>query len=164
VALVLMPALALSACSSGKHHSAAGSPSPTPTRWWSNAAVTVGSTIDPAHPSAAAASLSPSRSDYCAMLSQTKAIGKALIPSGPIDPRLTTETEALVAEIDAVAPSNVTAAWNVLGPVILQVAKSGSLPSGAVSDGSANLQAAETINNDAKANCHLDLSSLVTGG
>lgn len=162
--LVVVAGLTLTGCSSGKH-SAASSPTPTATRWWSNAAVKVGSTIDPARPTAAAASLSTSRSDYCAMLSQTKAKGQALIPSGASnDPRLVLETEALVAEVQAVMPASVSSAWKVIAPVILQVVKSGSLPSGSASSGSANLQAAETINDDAKANCHLDLSSLVTGG
>jgi hypothetical protein len=159
--------LTLGGCDSGggKHSAASSSATPTPaaTRWWSNAAAQVGSTIDPARPSAAAASLTTSRSDYCAMLSQTKDKGKGLIPADATkDPRLVTQTEALVAEIQAVAPANVTAAWKVVAPVILQVARSGSLPTSGSS--TANLQAAETINDDAKANCHLDLSSLITGG
>lgn len=162
--VAIVVALVLGGCSSGKH-TASSSPAPTPTRWWSNAAVKVGSTVDPAHPSAAAASLTTSRSDYCAMLSQTKAKGQALIPStASSDPRLIAETEALVAEIQAVAPATVVPSWKVIGPVILQVVKSGSLPSGSATSGTANLQAAEAINNDAKANCHLDLSTLVTGG
>jgi hypothetical protein len=161
--VAIVVALVLGGCSSGKHSSK--SPAPTATRWWSNAAVKVGSTIDPVHPSAAAPSLTTSRSDYCAMLSLTKDKGQALIPAGASnDPRLVLETEALVAEIQAVAPATVAPSWKVIAPVILQVVKSGSLPSGSATSGTANLQAAEAINDDAKANCHLDLSSLVTGG
>jgi hypothetical protein len=99
------------------------------------------------------------------MLAATKAKGGALIPSSAAsNPAMVTETEALVAEIQAVAPSSMGGAWKVIAPVILQVVRTGSLPSGSTTTSTANLQAAEAINDDAKANCHLDLSTLVTGG
>ena len=164
-AALAITALALTGCSSSKHSTQqpAGS---APTRWWSNSAVQVGSTIAPNDPTAAAGKLSPSRSDYCQMLKQTLAVGKSLLPSAEAkDPKLLPTTEAFVSEVEAVAPTSVLPSWKVLGPVILQLVRSGgSLPTGANSGEANNFKAAEAINSDAKANCHVDLSAVVTGG
>jgi hypothetical protein len=92
------------------------------------------------------------------------AIGKSILSGKSADPALKVSTQAFVAEIEAVAPSAVRPSWQVLGPVILQIASSGAtLPTGSVTSASANLAAATAINNDSKANCHLDLSSVVAG-
>jgi hypothetical protein len=161
-------AITVTACSSSKHV-AAGQPAAAATRWWSNSVVSVGSTIAPADPTSAAAKLSASRDQYCQMLKQTLAVGKSLLPSAAAkDPRLLPTTEAFVAEVQAVAPASVQPSWKVLAPVILQLVRSGgALPTGPASSAASmanNVKAAEAINADAKANCHLDLSTVVTGG
>jgi hypothetical protein len=163
----LVIAVSVAGCSSSKHKSSTSGTgaSNAATRWWSNSAVKVGSTIDAAHPDAAAASLHPSRSDYCGMLKQTLNAGKSILPSGKAnDPKLLTGTKAFVAEIEAVAPTEVTDSWRVLGPVIIDLVKGGgTIPTGAGATTAKNLQAAQAINTDAKKNCSLDLSGVVTG-
>jgi hypothetical protein len=155
-------------CTSSKHKtspSGSGSSSAVQ-RWWSNSAVEVGSVIDPAHPTSAAGKLNSSRSDYCGMLKQTLQAGKAILPSGKADdPKLVIGTEAFVAEIQKVAPAEVSGSWQVLGPTILAIVKGGgNLPSGSTSVNAKNLLAAQAINTDSKKNCGgLDLSSVVTG-
>jgi hypothetical protein len=164
--LLVIIVLSVGGCSSSKHKSSTSSTaSNAATRWWSNSAVKVGSTIDAAHPDAAAGSLHPSRSDYCGMLKQTLKAGKSILPSGKAnDPKLLTGTKAFVAEIEAVAPAEVSDSWRVLGPVIINLVKGGgTIPTGAGATTAKNLQAAQAINTDAKKNCSLDLSAVVTG-
>jgi hypothetical protein len=162
-------AVSVAGCTSTHHETAANGTSPSTfvaTRWWSNAAVTAGSTISPAHPDAAAKELHPSKADYCGMLKQTLQAGKAILPSGKADdPKLVIGTEAFVAEIQKVAPAEVSGSWQVLGPTILAIVKGGgNLPSGSTSVNAKNLLAAQAINTDSKKNCGgLDLSSVVTG-
>jgi hypothetical protein len=165
VMVALTVVMTLTGCTSSKH-GAAKPPVSAATRWWSNAAAAIGSTISPSQPTAAAAKLNASRDEYCTMLKQTLAVGKSLLPSATAkDPRLLTTTEAFVAEIEAVAPGSVQAPWHVLGPVILQLVRSGGvLPTTIPANTAANLTAAGAINTDAKANCHVDLSAVVTGG
>jgi hypothetical protein len=128
--------------------------------------VQVGSAIDPAHPTSAAGALHPSQSDYCGMLKQTLQAGKSILPSGSgADPKLLTGSEAFVAELEAVAPSSVSAAWHVLGPVIIGLVKAGgTLPTASSADTAKNQQAVEAISADSKKNCKLDLSAGATGG
>lgn len=167
--VTLMTTLALmvtlTACSGSSKHAASQPPTSAATRWWSNSVVSAGSTIAPADPTSAAAKLSSSRGEYCQMLKQTLAVGKSLLPSAQAkDPRLLQATQAFVSEIQAVAPAQVLPSWKILGPVILQLVHSGgSLPTTQPGDTVSNLKAAQAINNDAKANCHVDLSSVVTG-
>lgn len=150
-------------CSSTKHPGTQPTGSPA-TRWWSNNAAAAGSTIAPQDPTAAAAKLDASRTEYCQMLTQTLAVGKSLLPSAEAkDPRLLPTTEAFVSEIQAVAPANVQSSWKVLGPVILALVRSGGALPTNNSGQTSNFAAAQTINADAKANCHVDLSSVVTG-
>jgi hypothetical protein len=165
VVATLCAAMAVAGCSS---HSSSKKPTATPaTRWWSNAAVSSGSTIDPGDPSAAAAKLHSSRSDYCGMLKSALSNGSAILASsaGAAGQRQVVVDEAFVAEVEAVAPSEVVPQWQVIGPVILQIARSGStaLPSASAAQNTANLNAAVAINNDAKKNCRLDLSKVLTG-
>lgn len=165
LATVTVGALSLTGCSNSKAGAGAGPSTSPATRWWSNSVVSAGSTIAASDPTSAAAKLTSSRDEYCQMLKQTLAVGKSLLPSAQAkDPRLLPTTEAFVSEIEAVAPAQVVPSWKVLGPVILQLVRSaGSLPTSQPGDTSGNLKAAETINADAKANCKLDLSSVVTG-
>jgi hypothetical protein len=134
------------------------------TRWWSNAAVTAGSKIDPKHPDAAAKDLHPSQADYCGMLKQTLAAGKSILPDiTSTDPALLTSAKAFIAEIEKVAPAGITAQWQLVGPAVLSLVKSGgdtgSLPA---VDLGALTKAADAINTDSLAHCGVDLSS-VTG-
>jgi hypothetical protein len=167
-------AVAVSGCSkSTSHHTtpASAAPSSSPslsaaaapaTRWWSNSAVKVGSTIDPANPAAAAAGLQPSHTDYCGMLSQTLKARKPLLSSAQGgDPSLRTGIEAFVPEISRVAPASITGQWRVLGPFVLAAAKAGQLPSTAGSGTTQALQAVSLIAVDAKSHCGLDLAPLI---
>lgn len=164
VVATALAASALTGCTSSTHAASLPSTSPA-TRWWSNSVVSVGSTIAASDPTAAAAKLSQSRDEYCQMLKQTLAVGKSLLPSAQAkDPRLLPTTEAFVSEVEAVAPAQVLPSWKTLGPVILQLVRSGgSLPTANPGSSTANLKAAEAINSDAKSNCHVDLSAVVTG-
>jgi hypothetical protein len=134
------------------------------TRWWSNAAGTVGSKIDPAHPDAAAAALHPSQADYCGMLKQTLAAGKSILPDiTATDPALLTSAKAFIAEIEKVAPAGITAQWQLVGPAVLSLVKSGgdtgSLPA---VDLGAVTKAADAIAADSLATCGVDLSSVTS--
>jgi hypothetical protein len=55
----------------------------------------------------------------------------------------------------------VSAAWQLLGPVILGVVSSGSTSSAL--NNAQNLQAAQVIASDAKSSCNVDLSKVITG-
>lgn len=146
---------------------AAASPSPSPsstfraTRWWSNAAGTAGTAIDSASPAAGAAELSPDKNAYCGMLEQTLAAGKSIMPGiSATDPALLTSTLAFVAELQAVAPTEVHAAWKTLGDALVVLVKSGGdstkLPQ---TDASAVSKAADAIAAHSKKACGLDLSA-----
>ncbi len=163
-------------CSKSTHHStpahtassskaSATAAAATPTRWWSNSAVQVGSPIDPANPGAATAKLHPSQADYCGMLKQTVKAGKSLVTSAQTaDTRVRIGIEAFVPEISKVAPSPVDSQWRVLGPVVLAAAKAGALPSSGAGAGTAQaLQAVSVVAADAKSRCGLDLTPLITG-
>jgi hypothetical protein len=169
-AAVLLVA-SVAGCGGAKHDAgtspAAGSASPSTfvaTRWWSNAAVAVGSKIDPAHPDAAAAALHPSVADYCGMLKQTLAAGKSILPDiTATDPALLASAKAFIAEIEKVAPAGITAQWQLVGPAVLSLVKSAGDTSALPTVDLAGLtKAANAINADSLANCGVDLSS-VTG-
>ena len=170
--LALAAAATLAACtgsSSGPESPTSGAPTsssgaPIPhstiaTRWWSNDAASDGSTIDPSDPTAAAGSLKPNRDEYCSMLKQTVDAGKSILPGATAnDPRLLASTEAFVAELQAVAPPEVSKQWKTLGDVLVQFVQSGGTSSGSTS--TATLTAAATaISNDAKTRCGVDISS-----
>jgi hypothetical protein len=148
----------------GTISSASSTSSAVATRWWSNSAVPIGSTVSSTQPGATATKLHPSQADYCGMLKQTVAAGKSLLPGlTATDPALVTSTKAFVAEIEKVAPAGITAQWQVLGPAVLTVVKSGgditALPS---ADLGPAITAANAITADSKKTCGVDLSS-VTG-
>jgi hypothetical protein len=156
----------------GTHHAtkAAGGSNSSPSthsspakRWWSNSAVPAGSAIDAAHPAAAAAGLHESRHDYCGMLKQTVAAGKSILPGVKADdPVLLTSTKAFVAEIAQVAPGGVHGQWQVLGPVILALVKSGGDTTALKSiDVHAVAQSADAIAADSIKNCGVNLASAV---
>jgi len=168
----LVVTLSVAGCGGAHHGSShagkASSPSSpssfVATRWWSNSAVAVGSKISSAHPDAAATDLHASQADYCGMLKQTVAAGKSLLPGlTATDPALVTSTKAFVAEIEKVAPAGITAQWQVLGPAVLTVVKSGGDTSALPSvDLGAVTKAATAIASDSVKNCGVDLAS-VTG-
>ena len=130
------------------------------TRWWSNSAHALGSTIDTANPEAGAAGLNASESQYCGMLRQTVAAGKSILPGVTAnDPALLTSTRAFMAELEAVAPATVAGSWQVLGPAVITLVESGG-DSAAVKkvDAVAVRKAAGTVAADAKHSCGVDLS------
>jgi hypothetical protein len=171
VAAALVPGLV--ACTGSDSAPARPSGSPVPststsatssriaaTRWWSNGAVTEGSTIDPKNPTAARSRLQPSRGEYCAMLKQTVAAGKSILPGATADdPALLTSTKAFVAELEAVAPSSLTGPWKVLGGAVLTLVGSGGDTAKVKGiDAAAVRRSATTVAADAKHSCGVDLS------
>jgi hypothetical protein len=139
---------------------AAGSGATAAARWWSNSAAAAGSTIDPARPSAAAAKLSRSRTQYCQMLTQTLQSGRSVLAGvGAQDPARSTATIAFVAELQRVAPAEVSTAWDTLAPALVRLVKPATTPPTAdAADAAKTASAAKTIADDAKAHCNLDLS------
>jgi hypothetical protein len=164
VAAVL--ATALLSCSPRTVHQQAtiddsGSAKLVATRWWSNSAVRTGSTIDQARPDSAVARLHPSRREYCGMLEQTRAAGKTILP-GAIgsDPALIESMTAFFSELQQVAPSEINAAWRVLGPTVRALVKSGGVaPTTSDGDAAAIREAANAVAADAKKNCNVDLGA-----
>lgn len=130
-------------------------------RWWSNHAASSGSSIAANGPDAAVVALRPSRTDYCGMLRQTTAAGKSLFAGvAPGDAGMQATVRAFVAEISAVAPSDVARAWHALGKMIVAVSASGG-DLGRVSGVNTGRvrAAAATIAADAATQCHLKLTS-----
>ena len=130
-------------------------------RWWSNSAAPLGSAVDVSHPTALASSLHPSRGDYCQMLTQTQSAGKTLFTGvAATNAELQVTITAFAAEIEAVAPSQVSGAWRTLGRAIVTVARSG----GDVAhlkgvDAKIVQKAAATISADATASCHISFKA-----
>lgn len=163
-----VPVVALLAACSGSTHSPSaatsgerptGASSLVATRWWSDGAGGLGSTVSPSD--ASTRSLTPSRDVYCTMLRQTMAAGKSVLPGATAtSPALASATQAFVTELLGVAPPAVAGSWRVLGPVLVDVVKSG----GALADLRAHVDAnavsaaAKTVSDDALAGCHLQLA------
>lgn len=161
-------AAAVAGCTSPATHSAEPSTGPSvasnpsgasAVRWWSNGAVGSGSAVDPANPAAAAAQLSPSAEQYCAMLRQTVAAGKSVLSDVTAnDPALLASTKAFIAEIEAVAPPSVAGPWRVLGPAVLTLVDSGGDSTKVKGiDAAAVRKAATAVAADAKHSCGVDL-------
>jgi len=150
--VALAGVLATAACSGASAPAKHVSPT-SATRWWSNSAVGVGSTLAPGATDAAATRLHPSRTQYCTMLRQTVAAGRSVL-TGASGRAATTATTAFVAEVQAVAPTAIAPSWRTLGPALVTVAHGGTLSSSA-----AVQQAGAAIAADAKSACHLDLAS-----
>ena len=131
-----------------------------PTRWWSNSAVKAGSTIDPAHPGAAASHLHASQAEYCGMLQQTLSAGKSILPGiSSADPALLASTQAFVAEITAVASGSIATDWKMIGTAIVALVKSaGQSPDYSAISAPAVQKAALAVAADARSSCGLDLS------
>lgn len=160
VVVATMLVVALPACSAS-HPSTPGprSTGAPAVRWWGGSATPPGSTIDPKDPTAAAAGLQPSRATYCQMLRQTLAAGHTILPGvSASDPALLTSTEAFLAELQHVAPSEVSGAWSVLDQTVVALVKSGGRSAG-TSDGTAIAAATKTVANDAKSRCGVSLSA-----
>lgn len=164
-AFALVPVAA--ACSSSDpgpvQHTTASS-NLAPTRWWANSASESGSPIDPNDPKAAARQLHGSKSDYCAMLKQTVAAGKSILPGVTAnDPALMASTKAFLAEIEAVAPDPVAGPWTVLGGAVLALVGSrGDAAKVKGIDAAAVREAVRTVAADAKRSCGVDLSSVAS--
>jgi hypothetical protein len=163
-AIALGTACAVASCSSaaGSPHRASthgGSAAPAATRWWSNGAASAGSTLS-AGKDSAAQRLQPSRAEYCTMLRQTVAAGRSILrDAGTTAPAVTTATKAFVAEVKAVAPAEVSTAWQTLGNAVV------SLVAGPDGAAAAQLLGAPAVQHasaivvmDAKARCHVDLT------
>jgi hypothetical protein len=129
-------------------------------RWWSNSAVTAGSTIDAAHPKSAAAKLHPSRDDYCRMIEQTLAAGKSILPQARAsDPAYIESMTAFIGELQKVAPAEITADWRVVGTAVVTLVRSGGVaPKTGSGDAAAIERATSEVATDAKKNCDVDLA------
>jgi hypothetical protein len=159
-------AVTVAGCSaSGSHHGqpTGGSSTSTgsATRWWSNNAAAIGSTIAIDAPDQAAAKLHPSRVDYCGMLEQAVHQGQSLISNvGASDPALVATMTAFFTELKKVAPAEVAADWQVTGTAMLALVQArGKAPTSAPVDGTAIRAAADRIAVDAKRSCHIDLAA-----
>jgi hypothetical protein len=158
------------ACGSGDGGGGAATAAPTgapatsshlvATRWWSNSAARAGSLINPKDPESAATKLHTSPRDYCGMLRQTLAAGHTILPNVTAnDPALLTSTKAFVAELEAVAPSDLAGSWKVLGSAVLTFVQSGGDSTKVQGiDAAAVRAAASTVAADAKRSCGVDLS------
>jgi hypothetical protein len=164
---VAASALALAACTGTSHPATKASAASkfVATRWWSNSAATVGSRIDPKNAAAIAAKLQPSKADYCGMLSATVKAGKSILPGiSATDPALLASTEAFIAEIEQVAPADVSGQWQVLGPVVVGMVRSGGVTSAMPKmDPAAVTAAATAVAKHALTVCKVDLSAIATG-
>jgi hypothetical protein len=165
VGAAVVAAAALCSCTSG----GAGTPSRTTasgshldaTRWWSNSAAKAGSSIDPAHPAAAVGKLHRSADDYCSMLRQTVSAGKSILPGVTAnDPALLASTKAFTAEIEQVAPKRIASSWQVVGDAVVAiVASGGELAKVKHLDAGRLRSAADTIADDAKTHCKVNVSA-----
>lgn len=181
VGAIVLCGLVATACSSphaaaptttGTAAAAAGQPAAVPpyptgggaavaTRWWSNSAAPAGSTIAPGQPDGAAARLHPSRPQYCAMLKQTLAAGRSILPGvAADDPARTAAAVAFVTELQHVAPAEVASSWQVLGNTIIAVVRSGGDPSRITGvDAAATRAAVAAVSADATSRCGVNLSA-----
>ena len=159
-AVALAGAAACAGGSTSAVPSATSASAPALNRWWSNSAVSAGSSVDPAHPNAADAQLHASASDYCGMLHQTLAAGRSILPGGSQGLPLAT-LEAFVGELQQVAPAGVSGQWRVLGSALLAFARTNGTSLGAGSNPSAVASAAADISANARTACNLDLSASV---
>ena len=159
-ALAAIALIGTAACSGGSPSAAPATSAPAQalSRWWSNSAVTAGSTVDPAHPYAADAQLHTSTSDYCGMLQQTLSAGRSILPGGSQNLPLAT-LEAFVGELRQVAPADVAGQWRVLGDAILTFARTNGASLGTGSNPSAVASAAADISANARTACNLNLSA-----
>lgn len=159
-------AATLASCSTdGSHHAqpttgSSGSTEPA-TRWWSNSAAAIGSTITIGAPDDVAAKLHPSRSEYCGMLEQAVHKGQSLTPTvRASDPAMVATMTAFFTELQKVAPADVAADWQVTGKAMLTLVQSrGKAPKNAAVDAQSVRAAASRIAADAQRSCHLDLTA-----
>ena len=162
-ALAAIALASTAACSGGSPSAlrqASSAPAPALSRWWSNSAVTAGSTVDPAHPNAADSRLHASAPDYCGMLQQTLAAGRSILPGGSQGLPLAT-LQAFVGELQQVAPPEVAGQWRILGSAILAFARSNGTSLGTSGNPSAVANAAASISTNARAACEVNLSASV---
>jgi hypothetical protein len=169
VAVLSVSVFALGACSSSSKKTSSSSnasPSTTsvpvvPKRWWTDVAGSSGSTIDTANPTAAAASLKPDLPTYCKVLSDTVASHNVFQSASGTDPGVVTATKAWIAEISALAPTEVSQAWQTYGNGINALLEMGTKKSGAAFPSlPGDWSAAEAkINAHAKSACNVTLTS-----
>ena len=167
VGLALTSAAAtVAGCSgSGSHDGqptgGSGTSTESATRWWSNGAAALGSTITIGQPDDVAAKLHPSRTDYCGMLEQAVHTGQSLIPNvRASDPAMVATMTAFFTELEKVAPAEVAADWQVTGKAMLALIQAGGkAPKNAAVDAASIRAAATRIAVDAQQSCHVDLAA-----
>jgi len=152
------------ACSSShKKAAASGSATPVPVvpkRWWTDAAGAEGSLIDVANPTAASAALKPDLPTYCKVLSDTLVSHNVFQSASGFDPGIVTASKAWIAEVSALAPTDLTAAWRTYSVAFLALLESGTKKSSpAFPSTSAEVPAArQAIVTHAKSACNLTIS------
>ena len=144
----------------GQPADGSGASTESATRWWSNNAAALGSTIAIGQPDDAVAKLQPSRSDYCGMLEQAVHTGQSLIPNvRASDPALVATMTAFFTELEKVAPADVATDWQVAGKAMLALVQAGGkAPKNAAVDAAGIRAAATRIAVDAQRSCNVDLA------
>jgi hypothetical protein len=164
LAATVVAAPILAGCSGGGSAAApkaSTTSGPVATRWWSTSVAPAGSTIDSKSPANVASRLHSSQTEYCGMLRQTLAAGHSILPNvTAADPALLTSSRAFVAELEAVAPSQVAGPVKVVGDAVLALVGSGGDPARVKGiDAAAVSKAASMVAANAKRSCGVDLSS-----
>ena len=132
-------------------------------RWWSTAESEVGSSVEVDDAEDATTVLEPDRGAYCQALDDTMAAGTGIFPTN-VDVTSTAYTGAVttfVREMQAMAPEEVAADWQVLGDMILALVESGGdaaalvLPDGATAESVQS--ASDAIGAHAEESCGLSI-------
>jgi len=93
------------------------------------------------------------------MLRQTVKAGHSILPGVSANsPALLTSTEAFLADLQGVAPAEVSAQWKVLSASVLALVKSGGKSTAGVDAAQVSLAAA-TVATDAKSRCGVNLAA-----
>lgn len=146
--LLVVSAAALVGCSA--HHAAepAQAAGPSVVRFWSVPGHPAGSTIDASH---ADTGLHPDQDVYCGILRSTAGAP----PTSTNGASALTTVQAWVTDLQATAPDQVKAAWQIEGPALIRLA-GGSVTSSA--DTAAVQQAGKAISAHAKSTCGVALT------
>lgn len=165
-AVLTVSVVGLAACSSDKPAASTGTSAQThheATRWWSDGAGAEGSKIDVDNPTSAAAKLTPDAKTYCAVLASTAPNGKSPLSGfSANDPGSSVQLKAWIAELTALAPTDITAAWRTFGGAIISLQEAAAKPSPAfpsysAADAAAQKSAQQSIDTQTKKDCNLSI-------
>lgn len=136
----------------------AQSSTPPAVRWWVSPAGPIGATIDVENPEASAARLTPSHTDYCALLrSSMNNSNSPFAAQAGLHSNAVATAHAWLAEIEALSDGQVRTSWQTFGPTLVAAMTSTHAPARPADSVSA---AVSMIANDARTSCGLDLSTV----